>query len=81
MGNNNTLSFYSFTDSKSNDKTAYYQLKQTDFDNKFEYSNIIAIENCVNDLTELTISQNPTYNKIEVVGLNHGIIEILNVQG
>ena len=58
-GNSNTMKNYSFTDSKSYSSVSYYRLKQTDFDGKFKYSDIISISNCKEAQTELNIYPNP----------------------
>ena len=44
QGNSNTSKYYSATDyNASKDKTSYYRLKQTDFNGRFTYSEIISI--------------------------------------
>ena len=44
---------------------SYYRLKQTDYDGKFEYSKIVAVNLENNTHAELLIYPNPTENKIE----------------
>ena len=44
-GNANRLLKYEYTDRSPLDGIAYYRLKQTDFDGKFEYSNIVTVNN------------------------------------
>lgn len=59
-GNSSTIKNYSFIDNKLETGTIfYYRLKQTDFDGKFEYSDIIAVKNCRDGLPELIIYPNP----------------------
>lgn len=45
-GNSNQNPYYTFEDSEPLEGISYYRLKQTDFDGKFEYSKVIAVENC-----------------------------------
>lgn len=47
-GNSNTNIKYSYIDKNSTIKTAYYRLKQIDFDGKYEYSEIINVKGCGN---------------------------------
>jgi hypothetical protein len=44
-GNSNSLVKYAFIDEKPYKGTNYYKLKQVDFDGKYEFSNIITVEN------------------------------------
>jgi hypothetical protein len=43
-GNSNTTLYYSAIDYDPYNGTAYYRLKQTDFDGKYTYSNIVAVD-------------------------------------
>ena len=43
-GNSTTQKDYSATDENPTEGTSYYRLKQTDFDGKFEYSNLVAVD-------------------------------------
>lgn len=55
-GNSSQAIRYSFVDSSPNSGINYYRLKQTDFDGRFEYFNIIAIDNSKsNDIRKITI--------------------------
>lgn len=47
-GNSNQYLYYSFIDYDVREVLNYYRLKQTDFDGKFAYSNIITIDNRTN---------------------------------
>ena len=38
----------------------YYRLKQTDFDGKYDYSNIVSVEYDINSPSETTLYPNPT---------------------
>ncbi|HRN42683.1 MAG TPA: T9SS type A sorting domain-containing protein, partial [Vicingus sp.] len=44
-GNSNTMLYYNFTDENPLNGVNYYRLKQTDFDGRFSYSNIVALSN------------------------------------
>lgn len=59
-GNSKELLKYSYLDKFTNYSTAYYHLKQTDFDGRFDYSNIIAQKNCKEVNTKFSIFPNPT---------------------
>ncbi len=50
--NSTTIKNYSITDKVSFNETAYYQIKQTDFNKKFDYYNIIEVKNTVAVLAE-----------------------------
>ena len=58
-GNSNVINNYNYLDNEINDNTFYYQIKQTDFDGKFTYSEL------VNSNCSLSINGNITayYNK------------------
>ena len=58
-GNSNTLIDYSAIDTKPFEGVSYYRLKQTDFDGKFSYSPLVAV-NIKQDASELNITR---YNK------------------
>ncbi len=62
MGNSNTLTNYSFTDTNSFISTVYYRLKQTDFDGKFTYSGVV-YTGCDNPPVEnIQVFPNPAYD-------------------
>src|SRR5690606_25755494 len=42
-GNSNTINAYAFADKNPANGVAYYRLKQTDFDGKYEYSKIVSV--------------------------------------
>lgn len=44
-GNSSTQLYYSFSDENVESVINYYRLKQTDFDGKFKYSDIISVDN------------------------------------
>ncbi|MBC7411638.1 MAG: T9SS type A sorting domain-containing protein [Bacteroidia bacterium] len=80
-GANNSISIinYSFTDSTPIRGTSYYRLKQTDYDGKYSYSNICAIEyNTSAAAFQLNVYPNPSYNNMFTVSIDN-INETQNV--
>lgn len=71
-GNSSAIINYSFTDNLPPSAVGegsglrYYRLKQTDLNGKFEYADLIAAENCKNDLSELMVYPNPTNGIVTV---------------
>jgi hypothetical protein len=65
-GNSSTLQNYSFTDKEPGNVASYYRLKQTDIDGRFKYLKIVAVKNCREDLTELTIYPNPANGTVHL---------------
>lgn len=59
-GNTNNVRHYSFMNDQSSSVSAYYRLKQTDWDGKFSHSNIIFAEACTAHPPTLTILPNPS---------------------
>ena len=49
-GNSNTQNYYEYYDYDLNDNISYYRLKQTDFDGKFKYTDLISIDNRSNKI-------------------------------
>ncbi len=80
MGNSNKINNYSFEYAST--ESAFYRLKQIDFNGQFEYSNTIATKNNKIEAEilpnpfkdEITISNNATINKIEIVDVTGKII-------
>ncbi len=62
-GNSSTIQKYSFTADQTNKDISYFRLKQTDFDGKFIYSNIVQVGNCNKELTGFSIYPNPSNGK------------------
>lgn len=60
-GNSNTLQHYHFK--HANTKTAYYRLKQIDFNGEYTYSNTVTVKNAI---TEARLTPNPFNDNIEV---------------
>ena len=82
-GNSNTTINYEFINPLST-KFYYYRLKQTDFDGKFEYSNIISASCNEELLKEINFYPNPVTNEltIETTGNNEAVnFEIINSSG
>jgi len=83
-GNSFQILHYSISDTKANKGVSYYRLKQTDFDGKYEYSNIISAV-CNNDLLKkIKMYPNPITNELTLETEEYeGIIdfEIINSIG
>ena len=83
-GNSSQIQYYSFIDNKPFDGISYYRLKQTDFDGKYEYFNIIAA-NCRNEFFgDIKVYPNPVINEltIEMAGNNKPVkFEIIDLTG
>ncbi|MFB9865383.1 T9SS type A sorting domain-containing protein [Rufibacter immobilis] len=67
-GNSNVLLNYGFLDNKSVSGTSYYRLKQVDFDGKFEYSKIIAVQTKAAAAPQVTVKAypNPTTDAVNL---------------
>ncbi|MBU0763328.1 MAG: T9SS type A sorting domain-containing protein, partial [Bacteroidetes bacterium] len=59
-GNSNTILYYTATDNYPYTGISYYQLKQTDFDGKYEYSGLVPIDNNVQQEIKIKVYPNPT---------------------
>ncbi len=62
--NSQTPKYYSYTDAQNIEETVYYRLKQLDFDGKFSYSNIIALNATAGNT--LVVYPNPFSNEINI---------------
>jgi hypothetical protein len=83
-GESSQKNHYLFLDVEASDDFTYYRLKQTDFDGKYSYSNIVRIVYETNESTrEYNVYPNPFVNYIIVTGsvLNLEELKILNMQG
>lgn len=58
-GNSTSIKDYSFIDVARYNDFSFYRLKQTNYDGQFEYSSIIAVDKCGEDLSGLAIYPNP----------------------
>ncbi|WP_165366213.1 ice-binding family protein [Brumimicrobium glaciale] len=66
-GNSTSQIDYSLTDRTHIEEITYYRLKQTDFDGKYSYEDVISIDICdYHEDASLTIYPNPTDGKIEM---------------
>ncbi|WP_210486733.1 T9SS type A sorting domain-containing protein [Rufibacter aurantiacus] len=67
-GNSNVRVDYHFLDSKLLGGTAYYRLKQVDYDGKFEYSKTLAVQTKAVAATEVTMKAypNPTADMVNL---------------
>lgn len=65
-GNSTTQLSYNSTDYNPYEGVSYYRLKQTDFDGKYEYSNIVAVNNDRNG-NEVVLFPNPTNDKFYIL--------------
>lgn len=59
-GNSNTIIRYIYSDPEPVKGVAYYRIKQTDFDGKFNFSNVIAVDFLSNEEPWLNIYPNPS---------------------
>lgn len=67
-GNSNNVLSYLFIDQEPYHGIAYYRIKQTDFDGKFEYSGVVSIDfnNSESSANAINIYPNPAVNSITV---------------
>jgi hypothetical protein len=77
-GNSNQLLNYKWTDNTPSNNENYYRLKQTDYDGKFEYSNIIQVDcnNANENQLEVSIYPNPALNEININAQVKGTVQI-----
>jgi hypothetical protein len=66
-GNSNTTLSYQTTDKTTSSNIVYYRLKQIDFDNKVQFSEVVkVIRQNENPLNIFTITPNPSKNNIKI---------------
>jgi hypothetical protein len=67
-GNSNVKLNYGFSDVRSEDKTYYYRIKQTDFDQTFSYTQILSVETCKSssDL-QFNLYPNPANGQLNIL--------------
>ncbi len=96
-GNSNVRVEYSFLDGKAPVGTAYYRLKQVDYDGKFEYSKTVAVQTKASSAAQVTVNAypNPTPDevnldltqvtssevKVAVFALNGRLVKTLTLTG
>ena len=81
-GRKNTLdtSRYAFQDRNPLDGINYYRLRQVDLDGRFDYSNVITIEN--KSISSFEIIPNPAYESISIVSnIEKGKAELISLNG
>ena len=82
-GNSTVVLNYNYVDNHPYSGISYYRLKQTDFNGKFEYSNIVTVDFLTNEYG-VSIYPNPTANEltIEIPGNKELVnFEIINSIG
>jgi hypothetical protein len=82
-GNSDELINYNYSLNDFNSETAYYRLKQVDFDGKYEYSKIIAVDK-KEKLNKVTVFPNPTNRSITVTNIPSSLkteIRIVDLTG
>jgi len=84
-GNTTQVREYSFTDRQRFNETMYYRIKQTDFNKEFEYSDIVAVQNCnlgANVLETASMYPSPANSEFKVrIDVSGVIMEIYNSLG
>lgn len=79
-GNSNRKIDYFYTESNDDSKLYYYRLKQVDFDGKYSFSNIVAIEG--NLIKNITVYPNPSYGNVTIRNIEpFQVISIINSSG
>jgi hypothetical protein len=80
-GTTTEVQFYEFLHQNPQVGNNYYRLKQVDFDENYEYTNILNIEYRIMNI-EYRIFPNPATNYITVEGIKEGeLAQIFNVNG
>ncbi|NVO03874.1 MAG: T9SS type A sorting domain-containing protein, partial [Bacteroidetes bacterium] len=83
-GNSNSNLEYYFNDNYPFNENSYYRLKQTDFDGRFTFSDIINYRGCQQKNDFILVYPNPTKDLINIVSKNNEIlnsIEIISISG
>ncbi|MDQ3191196.1 MAG: PKD domain-containing protein [Bacteroidota bacterium] len=83
-GNSNRILNYETVDSNPYDGLSYYRLKQTDFDGKFEYSELVAVT-VKNNKESFIVYPNPVANNAEISFNSHmtdnAVLNIMDATG
>lgn len=66
-GNSNSINRYQTIDLQPYPGISYYRLKQTDFDGKYKYSELVAINNAEIDENSFTVYPNPATGELNVL--------------
>ena len=80
-GNSNRVNKYSFTDNDFTSASAYYRIRQVDFDGKFSFSSTLVLKN---EVSPLEVSPNPFNDNLNIAATNSETIisaEIHDIQG
>lgn len=80
-GNSNRVNKYSFTDNDFTTTTAYYRIRQVDFDGKFSFSSTLVVKN---EVSPLEVSPNPFNDNLNIAATNSETMisaEIHDIQG
>ncbi len=82
-GNSNTSINYYDIDKKPYSGISYYRLKQTDFDGKYEYSSIVAVELNKENIQPVKLYPNPSNGELTLEGdaIEIADFKIFNVLG
>lgn len=78
-GNSNEFLSYSAYDENSGNTRNYYRLKQTDYDGKFTYSDVISVAPCYEGYFDMTVANNPVKDIMNVL-VNSSYNQNMNVQ-
>ncbi len=80
-GNSSIIKSYRTIDNNTYSKISYYRLKQTDYDGKYTYSEIISVK--IDNSSSIDIFPNPTSNNIVISGegILYQDVKIYNVLG
>lgn len=68
-GTSNSINTYSFIASNKPGTSNYFRLKQTDFDGNFTYSDVIAVNECTEEIMDITLYPNPATGLINLSSL------------
>ncbi len=80
QGNSISTSRYAFKDRSPLIGINYYRLRQVDHDERFDYSNIITIEN--KSISSIILSPNPAYETVSISSnIDRGQVEVLDLNG
>ena len=83
-GNSEEVNTYEIEDNNAFSGKSYYRVKQTDFDGKFDYSNVVAVENTSAADVSFNVYPNPAVNQVNIdisrMGSNVKI-EIMDING
>ncbi|MDD4746746.1 MAG: T9SS type A sorting domain-containing protein, partial [Salinivirgaceae bacterium] len=81
-GNSSDLLTYSLVDFNPLPSTAYYRLKQTDFNGSTSYSDIVTVSNSHSDINNIILFPNPSKGNVTVLGLDQSAqVSIYNTVG